>query len=279
MTEKEVLYSFNLYKKGLSASEICKIVGYTPHTILNGIRKIDPSIIRSKAGYKESWNEHYFEFIDTETKAYLLGFIMADGNINERYNSQPAIRLEVHSKDVSVLELMKKEFNSVNKITLNKKRNHVRFSVHSSIMANDLAKYGVVPRKTGIERFPLELLDDTMRQHFLRGFFDGDGWFSIVHRRNRKKHTFSLGFAKNIHMLMDIRNFLSSVIEDLSLVKIVHVKGYPEYGMLLFNKKKNVLDIANFLYKDATVYLKRKFETYQKILKISRGQEFLILSL
>lgn len=277
MTEKENVRAYKLYMKGLSAKDIGAIMRYCTHTILDGIRKVNPEAIRSTAGFKEPWNERYFENIDTENKAYFLGFLMADGNISERNNSQNAVRLEIHNRDKYILEILKRELGTSNAIGVNKKRNHSRLVIHSDLMVMDLAKYGIVSRKTGIERFPKELLSEEMQRHFLRGFLDGDGWLTIFTQKKKLTPTFAIGFSKNVNILTDIRDYFIEHLNDISRVKIHEFaeseKGYPGFGMLLFNKKQNVLDIAEFLYKDATIYLERKYEVYQEMLKISRGRE------
>lgn len=38
--------------------------------------------------------------------------------------------------------------------------------------------------------------------------------------------------------------------------------------MLLYGKLKNIYDISNILYKDATVFLNRKYDIYQKVAKL-----------
>ncbi len=54
---------------------------------------------------KKIYNENYFETIDSEDKAYFLGFIFADGcvtNDSKKYRYQ--LTLKLHSKDVGILE-------------------------------------------------------------------------------------------------------------------------------------------------------------------------------
>lgn len=273
MSVSEVEQSIKLYQQGYSAAAICKEVGYTPHTILKALRESD-IIIRGKGGYCAPWNERYFQDINTERKAYFLGYLMADGNVTIRHNSQPSISLEIHEKDKYILNILKEELQTNNSVNLScKGRTTYLLRVHSSLMAKDLAKYGVVPHKTGIEQFPILLLKEEFIQHFIRGFFDGDGWFSISHYGDYSKMT--IGFAKNVIMLTDIRNYLYKNL-GVTLVKVHEyndlTKGYPGYGMLMFTKRQNVLDIGNFMYKDATIFLDRKYEIYKKMLTIPRGR-------
>lgn len=72
----------NLYNKGISATGICKLLPYSSHTVLKYLRQNNVSI-RNRASYKNSFNENYFENIDTQEKAYFLGLLMADGWFND----------------------------------------------------------------------------------------------------------------------------------------------------------------------------------------------------
>lgn len=273
MSDSEVEQSINLYQQGYSAAAICKQIGYTPHTILKALRE-NGIKIRSRAGYCTPWNEQYFQSIDTEKQAYFLGYLMADGNITIRKNSQPAITLEIHEQDKYILDIFKGELQTSNNVCLScKGRSTYVLRVHSSLMVTDLQKYGVIPNKTGQEQFPLSMLKDDLVHHFLRGFFDGDGWFSLSYHNNVPK--FAIGFAKNIKMLTDIRNYLHEQL-GITLVKVHDyndiTKGYIGYSMLIFTKRQNVLDIGKFMYTDATVFLNRKREVYEKMLTIPRGR-------
>ena len=166
MKNSEIMKAYSLYQKGLSAKSICDVIGYTEHTVLDAIRKIDPSIIRSRAGFKPSWYENYFESINTEYKAYFLGFLMGDGNVTRRLQSQPCIRLQIFSKDSYILHILKEELNTTNMIEYYEKDNLSTLRVHSSKMASDLEKYGVIPNKTGKEKFPYMLIPEEFVNHF-----------------------------------------------------------------------------------------------------------------
>ena len=191
VTNEEIDKMVQLYNQGFGAAAICRILPYTPHTILAHLRKRGVCI-RGKAGFKKPFNENYFEKIDTEKKAYFLGFLMADGCVVERKNSQPCIGIQIKSNDEYILNELKKELNTKNKIGQNKKRGHSQLKVHSLKMANDLAKYGIVPRKTGIEQFPENNMSYKMIPHFIRGFFDGDGWFSLTSSHENLKNAYHL---------------------------------------------------------------------------------------
>ena len=55
---------------------------------------------------RQYFNENFFESIDSEIKAYLLGFLFADGYVNiRRNNTSYRFGVEVSEKDKSILYL------------------------------------------------------------------------------------------------------------------------------------------------------------------------------
>ena len=169
--ETEVDQMVKLYSEGKSAAKICEVMPYTPHTIISHLRKRGIEI-RSKAGFKKPFYENYFEKIDTERKAYFLGFLMADGCITERHKSQTCIAMQLKSTDEYILYELKKELKTENKVGFSPARSHSQLKIHSDKMVEDLAKYGVVSKKTGKEVFPEDKIPQSLQHHFIRGFFD-----------------------------------------------------------------------------------------------------------
>lgn len=264
ISDAEINKMKELYEKGYSAASICKVVGYTPHTILDRLRSKGVQI-RSKAGYIKPFNENYFETIDTEKKAYFLGFLMADGCIKTR-ECQPCITMQLKSTDKYILEELKAELNTDNIIEYNKKRDHSTLRVHSQKMADDLEKYGIVPRKTGQEKLPLELLPDDMVRHFIRGFFDGDGWITLTSSHGKPNRRLGIGFAGNVDMLTDIKNYFVEKLQGSfnanPYIYNDRAKGYDGFSELIFYKLSDCVKICEWLYKDATVFLTRKRDIF-----------------
>lgn len=106
----------NLFDKGFNTNQISKETNksfWFVKKILTTHR--NPSFKKYDNG-----NMQYFETIDSDTKAYLLGFIVADGCITKSRNSM-GLTITIHEKDRIVLETLKKELNSENPITILKK--------------------------------------------------------------------------------------------------------------------------------------------------------------
>ena len=128
-------------------------------------------------------NEDFFNVIDTEEKAYWLGFIMADGGIADKCR---VLKLNLAIKDKSHLEKLKAAIDSQHPIyefsLYNKKwkqTSHMaRINIGSKKLCLGLTKNGCGPQKS--TRLKMPVLDTKIVHHFIRGYFDGDGCICCV---------------------------------------------------------------------------------------------------
>ena len=104
-------------------------------------------------------------------------------------------------------------------------------------------------------------IDSDLLPHFIRGYFDGDGWVSM----SNKRMSFEVGFIGTYEMMVFIRDCLHSF--GVSNVKISKDKKGSKantysmcYGSLLDCEK-----IFNLFYYHCNIFLKRKFEKFDKI--------------
>jgi intein-encoded DNA endonuclease-like protein len=203
-------------------------------------------------------NHNYFDVIDTEDKAYWLGFIFADGYIRER-KSGNSLDMKLSLNDKEHLELFKKSIDSthvimnmVNEVKYKggvSKSKLCHIAVYSSKLVESIKKQGVHSRKT----FTIERpnINPELINHFIRGYFDGDGSFTFI---EKKCSVSSFACASD-----NFRNFL---IEELSNNGI-NMKYYGGIQVQTQNKFDN-LKFYNYIYKNATIYLKRKKDKYEK---------------
>lgn len=202
-------------------------------------------------------DETYFETINTEEKAYWLGFLYADGNVNKNN-----IEISLKYDDIEHLEKFKKSLNSDVKITdgyrkckvstnPDKELRYARLIITSTKMTNDLIKLGCVPNKSLTLTFPTEeQVPNHLIRHFIRGYFDGDGCVSID-----KSKTPSILFqvTGTYDMLINIKKFFNI---KANVHKIINIHDLRCKG----NKK--AIEIFDILYKDANIYLQRKYDIY-----------------
>lgn len=160
--------------------------------------------------------ENIFEQIDSNNKAYWLGFLSADGSIK---NNELSIGLA--NKDREHLIKFLKFIDSKNSIidTMSHCTNNNKYypsshiNIYSIKLINDLKKYNIVSNKSYqninfLSNIPKEYFDP-----FIIGYFDGDGWFTFT----EKSHGF--GFCGNEKTIIAIRDYLFSLYDwNLSIL-------------------------------------------------------------
>jgi hypothetical protein len=201
------------------------------------------------------WNKKFWDE-DNETVFYWAGFIAADGCLTNKYSSQLAIGLA--EKDRDHLERFKNDIQAQHPI---KSTNHhsVQLSIHSTSLKKQLSRFGIVPRKTKILKFPNWLKKHELACHYLRGYFDGDGCWSIS-SPNAKVPQFSFSVIGTEH-------FLNGYRDVLCLNGIKHKQLYQCGNVKRLNYGGNctVSRIRDVLYKDATLFLQRKLDVVKNV--------------
>ena len=127
-------------------------------------------------------------------------------------------------------------------------------------MVSDLAKYGVIPNKTWKTYLPQ--LDMPMMPHLIRGMIDGDGWWSCKLNKNNKCVKQTVGFCGNNLIVSQLRNFLATELSLNITPKILICNNDNMFSQTQWDNKLDCVAIGEYLYKNATVYLKRKYEKF-----------------
>lgn len=207
---------------------------------------------------KYTCNENFFENIDSEEKAYWLGFIMADGFIQSHiHNNSKYIGIALKKEDKKHLEKFKNTINATYKLQeyvqdgYNQNSEKIRILICSSKMYNDLVNLGLSESKTFHESFPN--IPQHLQRHFIRGVFDGDG---SIYWNNRDK-CLGVHICGNKDLLLGIINYF----EKLGCSK--NIQKSRSISDIHFSHTK-ALFVLNEMYKDSTVYLDRKYEIYKK---------------
>ena len=204
-------------------------------------------------------DENYFDEIDSEEKAYWLGFIYADGYIRERKTGN-SLEIKLAVKYIKHLELFREHLKSTHKITegVNKVKYKGGISqskicciaIYSSKIVESIKKQGVHSQKTFSITKPN--IEEKLMNHFLRGYFDGDGSFSF----NSSKYIIK---TQIVSASDDFQNF---IIEELKKNQI-NINLYSQIKLQIQNKIDN-LKFYDYIYKNATIYLARKKDKYEE---------------
>ena len=265
--EKEIIAK---KQQGVSNLEIIseyKINKHLIYQILN--RDGREKIIANK---KYFVNQDYFEEIDTEEKAYWLGFLYADGYVRMHKGRSGELKLKLSIKDKAHIELFKKCINSTHQIkdisseVINesgKKSSSLcsSFSVYNTKLVNDLFKQGCLNNKTYKLQFPF--LNFSLERHFIRGYFDGDGCVSTheyISYINKKGHK-NINNINMIHFTSGSLPFLEN-IQKILFNKIntscLKIGLYKKAYRIIWYSRDDITKIYSYLYKDSTIFLERK---------------------
>lgn len=236
--------------------------GVTRVTISKHLKKLKVEIRNPLQKY--TYNENYFKTIDTEEKAYWLGFLAADGAINEHKHDKKvelglaAVDKPHIEKFVAAIDGEKEMVKDHISKSKGKEYPSCRVTVNCTKMANDLIDKGITPRKSHTLQYPTFLPEDLIK-HFMRGYFDGDGGVQV-----RNGTTLAINILGNEDFLADFSNKLNQLlgvpIQKMYSKSTSNVKTIYYYG-------ENAAKILDFFYKNATVYLDRKRDKFYKLKK------------
>ena len=194
---------------------------------------------------------HHFEIIDTEEKAYWLGFLYADGSVG---SSEAKIELGLAEKDVKHIEKFRNFIGINNKISYREKTKSYRYSFRSQSCKEDLIKQGCIPKKSLILKFPtVDQVSLKLIKHFIRGYFDGDGWFTNT------DNCFQVGLIGTEDFIKGFLDNIKNINKDNKIFNVHREDGAKRY---IFSAYQDVLNFLNWIYKDANIYLDRKYEHY-----------------
>lgn len=236
-----------------SLTEIAKESGIDRRTLSTNFKRMGIEIINIQNSTK--FDENVFDEIDTEEKAYWLGFIYADGYISSTRNS---FELSLALKDINHLIkfnlFMKHSKNNVKFDTI-----RCRWSVVNKHLWNTLNNYGCVPKKSLILEFPNENIfkSKDLIRHFIRGYFDGDGCITYQQRGEGKVYCVVslLGTPKFLDKLEEYLQFENKITRS-------HDKRHSEQTVNFSFKRSESTKLINLLYNDSTIYLDRKYKLF-----------------
>lgn len=275
--------AFEFQTTNISLTKMAKREGTTRQTLAKHFKDLGVEVINKQNRVK--FNEHVFDKIDSEEKAYWLGFIFADGSIGstplqEDKKATYTMELSLKGEDSEHLEkfniFMGYDGNNV-KISNSKCNEKIfkrcRWKIANKHLWNTLNDLGCTPCKSLSLKFPNESIFESkdLIRHFIRGYFDGDGCIS--------RHIHNTIITPSISML-GTPEFLLNVERNIPCkVNYRHDKRHSVQTQILEFNKEEGIKFINYLYKDANVYLDRKYKLYEFFKDGSRSvKEFTELS-
>jgi len=207
-------------------------------------------------------NDHFFDTIDTESKAYWYGFIAADGCILQ--DRRTLVILLAH-KDKKHLAVFRDTISATHPVMDVKSHSfYARIRVHNPPLIGGLIKNGLCPNKTHKLRWPIHF-QSNMLNHFIRGYVDGDGGFYVTPNKHRKAPNISFNVTSFEGFIESLQNHLMQIC-NLSKTKFSRRRKGIKSPTLRYCGRLQVKRIFDYLYKDATIWLPRKREKIEPYL-------------
>lgn len=269
------------YRSGMTMAALGAEYSVDDTTILGVLRRKDEASRKTKEN-QYNLDEHFFDQIDTEEKAYFLGMLYADGNVAR---DQPSIKLSLQECDKYLVERLNSLVTSDRPIkmrTYDENPNHQRqfgLEMYSHHMKETLVSYGMVPAKSLILQFPniIASANEDVQRHFIRGYFDGDGHVSLHIRKDKRNARSPINYKFLIAIVgtREMCNGMEQVINCYLPTVITHVRKHNKSDSNTYNLsiqgRYNVTDCLTWLYHNATIYMQRKKETANNIFKNKNG--------
>ena len=264
-----------LYIDGNSCTTIAKKYTCSHHVILDILEQQGIPRDAKRFHRKYQLNEHYFDVIDTPSKAYILGLLHADGC---NHMDKGTISIALQEFDKNLLETIRLEIGSKKPLRFIDNSNKNKFGYNyenmyelqmfSMHMCEQLANKGIIPNKSLKIDFP-DWLDDDLISHYIRGVFDGDGSvYQQIKNENNKPIVVTItatdSFCQKLKDICKNKLNINSHVYDASchngVTKVFTLSGK--------NICKTFLD---WIYKDAEIYLQRKYDRYCKYYNINNS--------
>ena len=260
MTTQELEKIIEMYNEGNSLNELSRCFNYHPTTIKNNLIKANVKIITraeqnaiSNMKRTKKINHEYFSNINNVNKAWMLGFLAADGTIRKDRNE---IKIGLSSIDREILEKIKEEMDMERNIHDSITGNGFNVSElcwSSKQQKEDLKKYGIVNNKTYLPMHLPNFEDKKLKLAFILGYFDGDGTISI---------------SKEYYLRFRICSYRDEILKDFAQFlkkeyNIDYSLSQKERGLYeLSISTKYAKIIFNELYSLNSLKLDRKYQKY-----------------
>lgn len=275
LTDAEKIDLVTLYLDGASIKELSKKYERAESSVRDLIKrrgiKLRPL---TEVNRKFEVYEGFFDVIDTDEKAYFLGFLYADGNVKTNKNM---VVLALKESDREILERLNELIHVDKPLFLEKNKrdgnreNTVGIRICNKNITEKLIKHGCHPNKTFTLTFP-EWLDENVYSSFIRGYFDGDGYIGIIRDSRKDKngnqyekyyHKFTL--TGNEVFLRNVAHVLKQKLDVNSSFEIRHKDRGNGIVMMTVKGSKQIEKIYDFLYYNSTLFLNRKHEIFKQI--------------
>lgn len=247
-------------REGKSAPQIEKQLGVGSTTFYRFLKQSNLLARTQQVAQRKNTLDQSCFSVLTEQSLYWSGYLMADGCV---YKNQ--VVLGAKKADAEHLHRFLAFAGSNAAITPSVRNGYPQLQVrlYSDRIAGDLAKLGVVPRKSLRAKAPRQI---AARLEFWRGVFDGDGCLAIYkdRRKTPPRRAARLNLVGSQFLLEQFRTFLArNGVKSKAKVR----RKKPNNHFTFDVEGRAAVQAVGLLHTDSSLYLPRKYEQAQKILE------------
>ena len=209
--------------------------------------KLKKSIRKSK--YRV---EQYFFNKWSSEMAYIFGLFCSDGYVSSNCN---CIGFHINKKDIELFEIIKRVMKSTHPIK--KYNDGIQLRIFNQILHDSLIKLGCPPNKSRILDFPY--IPDKYLNHFIRGYFDGDGSIHF-----NKPNTIKISFCSTKSFIQILQRKLKKHLK----LNIHPIRKYKNIWVCMYYGD-DARKFCYWIYKECKEsYLRRKKERFDTHIKL-----------
>jgi hypothetical protein len=263
-SDQEILYAIKQSNSMKSTLEKLNLKNSTCHKYLKKYileNKISIEHFEKIGRKKYHFDENFFDDIDNFSKAYWLGFIVADGCLSKISKCSYALTIKLHKKDINHIEKFKQSIKANHPIQIYNEQPQIKLV--SENLGKSLIKLGVIPNKTQkgcyIPDIPNELINS-----FILGYFDGDGCVYI------NKNSISVEFVGNNNILHQIKDKFLLFLKNNK----IKINEYDNYSTMSYGGNVQIEKIFHYLYHKCEFCLERKHQKFCQFYKNWKPKKF-----
>lgn len=232
----------------MSFMKIGQILNLSAQTVTRNLQDLLGNDLE-KTSTIQVYDRYFFYDIDTPEKAYWLGFITADGYVNEDRNF---LQFHLQWSDKEHLEKFKRAIQAEDRIQVKSEKHCITgnkiatLAIQGKEFVKGLVLHGVRQRKSTREEPPIGVPDELMAD-YLRGLWDGDG------NINSKK----INICSSYKMCNWILNFFMKLF-DMPKMKIFF--HFNTYRLYICKCRYKILEYMYYPCVNKEIVLTRKYQ-------------------
>ena len=259
--ELDVNFIINEYQSGIAIKEIAEKLNVSPTVIKDRLRDNNIHIRTNSESHKKYTEDYnYFNIIDTYDKAYLLGFICADGWVTNRNE----LGIGIAYKDKDLIYWFKEQLKTDKEPIIKEKNGNksIWLVIQNEKLTNILNKYNIIPNKSLVlnikEVANKANISDELMPAFLLGYFDGDGG---IYKTLVKT---TMQYSCSVTGTLETCTFFQEYFGNIGFMTKRHKDNKNNYTYQIGgrNKVREGLSKLYFIKDKLSFFYKRKYEIY-----------------